>query len=87
MSNNSEKIIVTDRKIFNMNGVENVLGFDENYISLAVKDCIYVIEGSELKISALTREQGEITVTGNINAMFFDIESTKKKFKTRGKHS
>ncbi|MBO5907202.1 MAG: YabP/YqfC family sporulation protein [Clostridia bacterium] len=88
MNENSAKtvLVVNERKSVKMNGVKNVIGFDEGYVTLDTSLGRVSIEGRELKIESLTKENGEIYITGNVSGVYYSDpkESTtifKKMFK------
>ena len=67
---------VKERNLLTLNGVSNIESFDEGYITLEIGDGRIAVEGSGLKIESLSRESGEIQITGRINGVFY---SEKKK--------
>lgn len=73
------KIVVTDRKSTVLDGVENVLSFDEGYILLATSLGELTVEGEGLKIENLSKESGEITVSGRICALYYKDKNMKKR--------
>lgn len=73
------KIIITDRKSTVLDGVENVLSFDESYITLSTSLGELNIEGDGLKIENLSKESGEITVSGRICALYYKEKKSKKR--------
>ena len=70
---------VKERNSITLNGVCNVVGFDESYVTLETNDGKIIIEGESLKIESLTKAGGEICITGKISGVFY---SEKKNFKT-----
>lgn len=71
-------LTVKERKSVTLDGVRNVEGFDESYVSLATESGKVVIEGHDLKIESLTKEDGAIFVTGKINGVYFSDEKPVK---------
>ena len=67
-------LTVKDRKSVTLDGVKNVEGFDEGYVSLATNLGKVVIEGRGLKIESLTRENGVIFISGTINGVYYSEE-------------
>lgn len=74
---------VKDRNRITLNGVSNVLGFDEAYVTLETSEGKICIEGGGLKIESLSREGGEIEITGRIDGVFYS--RNKKAKSTIGK--
>ena len=77
MSNADHKMIIVGRESLQMNGVESVLGFDENYVSLSASVGKIIIEGAQMRIENLSKETGEINIIGEISAVYFADEKTK----------
>ena len=75
-----QQLIIKDRKELTLDGVKNVQGFGEDYLRIETVLGILNIEGSELKIESLTKEDGKIRVVGNISGVFYENQKTKKGF-------
>lgn len=73
-SMDSGVLTVNKRKSVTLDGVKNVLGFDEGYVSLSTNLGKVVIEGKELKIESLTRDGGVIFVSGRIDGVYYSEE-------------
>ncbi len=71
---------VKERNKLTLNGVSNIESFDEGYITLEIGEGRISVEGEGLKIESLSRESGEIQITGKINGVFY---SEKKKIAGR----
>lgn len=69
-------LTVKERNRLTLNGVSNIESFDEGYITLEIGEGRISVEGDGLKIESLSREGGEIQITGRINGVFY---SEKKK--------
>ena len=72
-------ITIAIGKSFSMYGVEDIRGFDEGYVSLDTRCGKITVEGNELKIESLSKEDGHIYVSGNISGVFCDTEEEKNK--------
>ena len=57
---------VKERNSLTLNGVSNIIGFDEGYVTLATTDGKIIIEGEGLKIESLSKQGGEINISGKI---------------------
>ncbi len=64
-------IVIDNRKRLVINGVINIEGFDDGEVTLIINEGKINVEGSELKIESLTKESGEIIITGDINGVFY----------------
>ena len=62
---------VKQRNRLTINGVSNIESFDEGYITLEIGEGRIFVEGAGLKIESLSREGGEIQITGRINGVFY----------------
>jgi sporulation protein YabP len=58
----------------NLNGVSHIAGFDEKTIVLSCDFGRIIIEGDNLKIESLTKENGEISVTGKVKGVYLSEE-------------
>lgn len=74
------KISVIIGHSFSMAGVEDIRGFDEGYVSLDTVSGRITVEGSNLKIESLTKEDGCIFIAGNISGVFIATEEKKRGF-------
>lgn len=70
-------LTVRCRESVKLDGVKNVEGFDEGYVSLSTELGRVVIEGEDLKIESLTKEDGIIYVTGKINGVYYSDDKPK----------
>ena len=70
---------VKERNSITLNGVCNVVGFDESYVTLATSDGKIIIEGEGLKIESLSKQGGEINISGKISGVFY---SEKRNYKS-----
>lgn len=70
--NNREKLVI--------NGVLNVESFGEEYLVLNTSLGEVTVEGEDLKIESLTKENGEILIIGKINGFFYKDEKSEKGF-------
>ena len=59
--------VIKDRKSISLDGVESIDGFDETYISLSTNLGKMIIEGKTLKVENLSKESGNIYITGHIH--------------------
>ncbi|MBQ8303120.1 MAG: YabP/YqfC family sporulation protein [Clostridia bacterium] len=71
---------VKNRNLLTLNGVVNVESFDENYLSLSLAEGSVCVEGENLKIESLRRDNGEIEISGRITGVYY---TDNKKLKTR----
>ena len=62
-----------------MYGVKDIRGFDEGYVSLDTASGKISVEGENLKIESLSKEDGHVFISGNVSGVFCDIEVNEKK--------
>ncbi len=76
----THELVLHDRKTLNMNGVIEVISFDDISVSLKTKCGELYVEGTDLHISALDTVKGAVSVNGNINSLsYYDIKHTDRK--------
>ena len=76
-------LIIKEKKSLTIDGVENVLGFDESYVTLATVAGKINVEGEELKIQSLSGENGEIHIVGKILGVYYTGAPKSKGFLSR----
>ena len=74
-----KSITITLGKSFSMYGVNDIRGFDEGYVSLDTKSGKVTLEGKDMKIESLSKEDGHIFVSGDISGVFCDREVEKSR--------
>lgn len=75
------KITVENREKLSISGVEDVDSFDENEIQVYTSEGLLTIKGSELHMSNLNVESGEMCVEGEIDSlMYSNVESSRGGF-------
>lgn len=67
----SHTLNVSNRKVVMITGVNDVLSFDAGEILLDTIDGILMIRGSELHVSRLTLDKGEVDVDGKVDSMTY----------------
>jgi sporulation protein YabP len=65
------KLMLTNRKTCNVSGVNDVLSFDVNEILLETEQGMLMIKGSELHVSRLSLDKGEVDVDGRIDSFTY----------------
>lgn len=77
-------LVIKERSSVTVDGVENVLGFDESYVALSSVAGKIIIEGQGLKIENLSKENGEILISGRISGVLYEeAKSSPKGFLAR----
>ncbi len=65
------KLMLTNRRTCNISGVNDVLSFDVNEILLETEQGMLMIKGSELHVSRLSLDKGEVDVDGRIDSFTY----------------
>ena len=74
---------IIDRKNVMLDGVNNIEGFDEGYISLSTDLGKLLIEGRDLKVESLSKDSGEILISGHINGIYYSEQKQSKNILSR----
>ncbi len=74
------KIVLAGRKNCTITGVNDVLSFDINEVLLETEQGMLMIKGTELHVSRLSLDKGEVDVEGNVDSLTYsDVSSTREK--------
>lgn len=65
------KVTMTNRRTCTINGVNDVLSFDIHEILLETEQGMLMIKGSDLHVSRLTLDKGEVDVDGKIDSFTY----------------
>lgn len=72
-------LLIEDRKKVELNNVEAVLSFEDDYVSLATGTGKVTIEGSEMKIVDLSKDNGHILIIGTVTSISYDEDGKRKR--------
>ena len=75
----SHSISVNDRRHSELTGIDDVLSFDDNSITMHSAMGDMVIEGEELKIESFSADRGILTVMGKVNGLYYLDDEDKKR--------
>ena len=70
----SSKLVLEDRKILTMTGVQAVEGFSETFIKLTVSGVKVTILGQKLRITAYNKLAGNLSVDGLVNEIKYNCK-------------
>lgn len=76
--NSKPTVTLIDGKLFCMDGVSDIAGFDDGCIILDTSMGRICIEGNDLKIESLSKDGGNIVIRGNVSAFFLSRQSDRK---------
>ena len=65
------KLQLSDRKFLSMTGVTEVIRFDEEQVLLRTCLGILAVQGKDLQLKMLSPQGGEVSVEGQITALFY----------------
>ena len=71
------RLRLDDRKKLSLEGICDVIGFDDRTVQLVTVRGALTVEGKDLKISDLSLEKGIAEISGDIGAILY-LEDTKK---------
>ena len=71
----AHRLTLDSRSSLEICGVEDVLGFDEERVSLKSSEGGIEIEGSGMKIEVLDTDAGIVKLSGRVNAICYESES------------
>lgn len=78
MENNHQELILKDKKTLTLNGVVNILDFSELEMTIDTVLGTVVIEGEEMKIENLSKDNGIVNVIGKIDGFYYKKVREKK---------
>lgn len=70
------KLTLNDRKNLILTGAAEVLSFDENAVILKTGLGILTVQGQNLHLKTLSPENGQVTIDGQIAALFYEEPKT-----------
>ena len=79
MAESKRTLCLDDRKLLRLEGVKEVVSFDETGAVLITENGELTVEGTGIKISNLDTDRGEVEITGRIDAMIYSLELADKK--------
>ena len=69
------KLVINNRQTSLVTGVLDVLSFDLNEVLLETEQGMLMIRGSELHVSRLTLEKGEVDIDGRIDSLTYSEQT------------
>ena len=79
VSKSGHTMVLSNRKNGVLNGVIDVLSFDVGEILLETELGMLMIKGSDLHVSRLTLEKGEVDIEGRIDSLVYsDVKKASK---------
>lgn len=75
----SHKVYIHNRRGMKLSGVNEVVSFDAQEVLLETEQGSLLIQGSELHVSRLSVEKGELDVDGKVDALQYSDRKEKKR--------
>ncbi|MGH4137258.1 sporulation protein YabP [Clostridium sp.] len=72
-------LVLENRKKLTINGVIEVINFNENQILLNTDVGTMIIKGKELKMNKLDVQNGDVVITGKVDAFVYTSDKSKVK--------
>ncbi len=66
------KLTLSDRKSLTMNGVTEVVSFDDTTVILRTSLGTLVVQGRELQLRTLSQDGGQVAVEGSVSALIYE---------------
>lgn len=73
------RISLVNREACAINGVSDVLSFDVGEVLLETEQGMLMIRGSELHVSRLTLEKGEVDIEGEFESFSYSSNESRRK--------
>ncbi len=70
---------MTEREVLKISAVDEVLEFDEQNVTLSIGETCLTIGGTDLSVSSLSLESGEVTICGKIDCLLYQDAVKRKK--------
>jgi sporulation protein YabP len=78
MENMHQELILKDKKALSLNAVVNILDFSELEMTIETQFGTVVIEGEDMKIESLSKDDGIVCVVGRIEGFYYKKQREKK---------
>lgn len=79
-SRETHDVVLNTRERLSINGVKEIVNFDENSVNVRTSCGDLCIEGEDIHINVLDIERGELQMNGRINGLsYFDAQSDGEK--------
>lgn len=75
---NNSSATLTGRSFLALTGISEVISFDDELVSLDSQGAVLTIGGQGLSIVKLSLENGEVSISGRIDAIVYNDEQPKR---------
>ena len=66
------KLCLNERRELTMNGVTEVVSFEENAVILRTSLGTMIVQGKDLQLKTLSLEGGQVAVEGSVSALIYE---------------
>ena len=73
-----QTVIISDKCDLVIDGVQNIISFDDTFVALQTQGGRLNVDGNELKVDSLQKENGKIHITGKIVGVFYSTDGAKR---------
>lgn len=80
----NHSLSLENRKCAALTGVQEVLAFDENQVILLTESGEIALTGENLHVTRLMLEEGQLTVEGRLDGIFYTHKSPRRRLFGRG---
>ena len=85
MDNTHQELVLKDKKAITLNRVVNILDFSELEMTIETALGTVVIEGEDMKIESLSKDDGVVHVIGSIEGFYYKRQREKKRLFSKPK--
>lgn len=71
----THKLMLSNRRTCNLTGINDVLSFDENEIILETDQGMLMVKGTDLHVSRLTLDKGEVDIDGKFDSFTYSEQT------------
>ncbi len=64
-------VMINTRREVSVGGIKSILGFGDDYVILDTECGRLEIEGEEMKIEGLSKDEGVVNIRGKINSLYY----------------
>ncbi len=76
-------VVLDNRNKLSLTGVNDVLGFNEETVSVNTSMGDLIIRGAQLHINKLNLDTGEVEIDGKVNSLQYTVSKSNKSFMQR----
>ena len=77
-SKKEQSVQLCARKTLSIEGVCDVISFDETLVALSMEDCVLSVDGEGMRVVRMDVESGDLVLEGKINALTYSDKRIRK---------